>query len=127
MEEQRKAGPMRVLVLEDVPTDAEIILRELRKVGIAFVSQRVDTREGFEQALRDFKPDLILSDFSLPASFDGLTALDAARTLVGWRRLRLDAARRAVRLDRHGMRLDLGGIAKGYILQEAVRTLRACR
>ena len=71
--------PLRVLMLEDVPTDAEITLRELRKVGIPFVSQRVDTRDKFEEALREFKPDLILSDFSLPASFDGLAALDIAR------------------------------------------------
>ncbi|MBI4195205.1 MAG: EAL domain-containing protein [Betaproteobacteria bacterium] len=71
--------PLRVLILEDVPTDAELTLRELRKVGIPFVSQRVDAREKFEQALYEFKPDLILSDFSLPASFDGLMALDIAR------------------------------------------------
>jgi thiamine biosynthesis lipoprotein len=51
--------------------------------------------------------------------------LDAARALVGWQRIGLDAGRRAVRLGVPGMRLDLGGIAKGYILQEALRTLRA--
>ena len=70
---------MRVLLLEDVPTDAEITLRELRKVGVPFVSKRVDTRERFQEALAEFRPDLILSDFSLPASFDGLAALDIAR------------------------------------------------
>jgi thiamine biosynthesis lipoprotein len=51
-------------------------------------------------------------------------ALAAARTLTGWQKLALDPRRRAVRLGRQGMRLDLGGIAKGYILQEALRTLR---
>jgi thiamine biosynthesis lipoprotein len=51
------------------------------------------------------------------------SALDRARTLVGWQHVAMDPARRAVRLVRSGMRLDLGGIAKGYILQEAVRTL----
>jgi thiamine biosynthesis lipoprotein len=50
--------------------------------------------------------------------------LEAARALVGWRHIELDPFRRAVRLARRGMRLDLGGIAKGYILQEALRTLR---
>jgi thiamine biosynthesis lipoprotein len=49
--------------------------------------------------------------------------LDEARKLVGWQHIALDSARRAVRLDRPSMRLDLGGIAKGYILQEAVRAL----
>ena len=51
-------------------------------------------------------------------------AIAAARTLVGWQRLDVDADRRRLRLA-PGMRLDLGGIAKGYILQEALRTLAA--
>jgi thiamine biosynthesis lipoprotein len=50
--------------------------------------------------------------------------LEAARALVGWRHIGLDRSRRAVRLARYGMRLDLGGIAKGYILQAARSTLR---
>jgi FAD:protein FMN transferase len=52
-------------------------------------------------------------------------AIDAARALVGWRYIELDASRRALRFTRAGMRLDLGGIAKGYILQDALGTLRA--
>jgi thiamine biosynthesis lipoprotein len=51
-------------------------------------------------------------------------AIAAARARTGWHRIALDHERRAVRLEA-GMRLDLGGIAKGYILQEAVRTLAA--
>jgi thiamine biosynthesis lipoprotein len=53
------------------------------------------------------------------------SALADARTRVGWRLVDLDPARQAVRLARPGMRLDLGGIAKGYILQEALAVLRA--
>jgi FAD:protein FMN transferase len=41
------------------------------------------------------------------------SALDAAKRLVGWRLVELDRARPAVRLAREGVRLDLGGIAKG--------------
>jgi thiamine biosynthesis lipoprotein len=52
-------------------------------------------------------------------------ALAAARARVGWRGIELDAASGAIRLARPGMRLDLGGIAKGFILQEALRTLAA--
>jgi thiamine biosynthesis lipoprotein len=48
-----------------------------------------------------------------------------ARARVGWTRLELDAARRALRFRAAGMRLDLGGIAKGYILQDAVRLIAA--
>lgn len=51
-------------------------------------------------------------------------ARESARALVGWRHLEIDRARGAVRLAKEGMRVDLGGIAKGYILQQALRTLR---
>lgn len=56
----------------------------------------------------------------LPAA----AAIEQARALVGWQHLEIDRARGAVRLLKSGMRLDLGGIAKGYILQEGLRTLR---
>lgn len=49
---------------------------------------------------------------------------DSARGLVGWRMLEVDTIGNQVRLARPGMRLDLGGIAKGYILSEALATLR---
>jgi len=57
----------------------------------------------------------------LPAPAD----LAAARALVGWRHLRLDATARTAQLALPGMRLDLGGIAKGYVGDEALATLRA--
>jgi len=52
--------------------------------------------------------------------------LEAARQAVGFPQLRLDPARRTAELRRPKMRLDLGGIAKGYALQEALRTLERC-
>jgi thiamine biosynthesis lipoprotein len=52
-------------------------------------------------------------------------AIADARRRVGWRHVALDAPRRCVRLARAGMRLDLGGVAKGFILQAALDTLRA--
>jgi thiamine biosynthesis lipoprotein len=52
-------------------------------------------------------------------------ALAVARSRVGWRHIDLDEARSSIRLAVRGMRLDLGGIAKGYILQEGLRSLRA--
>ncbi len=51
--------------------------------------------------------------------------LAAARDLVGWRNVELDPAARTVRLTKPGMKLDLGGIAKGYAAQRAVDELRA--
>ncbi len=69
---------LRVLMLEDIPTDAELIEHELRKAGIVFISKRVDTREAFIHALEDFRPDVILSDYKLPG-FDGMAALEIVK------------------------------------------------
>lgn len=52
-------------------------------------------------------------------------AVQAASVLVGWRLLQLDETAGAVRLGRPGMRLDLGGIAKGFVLDEALKALAA--
>ena len=49
--------------------------------------------------------------------------LSAARTASGFRHLALDPSARRVRLDRPDMSLDLGGIAKGYAADAALRVL----
>ncbi|MCC7434436.1 MAG: FAD:protein FMN transferase [Methanoregulaceae archaeon] len=51
--------------------------------------------------------------------------IEAARRLVGYRNLTLDKPSRFVRLRLPGMKLDLGGIAKGYACDEAQKVLRA--
>ena len=51
--------------------------------------------------------------------------LNRARALAGSHRLTLDPVRPSIRLDQPRMRLDLGGIAKGYILQESLAVLRS--
>ncbi|HEX2723567.1 MAG TPA: FAD:protein FMN transferase [Gemmatimonadaceae bacterium] len=50
-------------------------------------------------------------------------SLDSLRALVGYERVELDSAALTVRLPHRGMRLDLGGIAKGYSLDLARRAL----
>jgi PAS domain-containing protein len=65
---------LRILILEDLPTDAELCEREIKKTLGSCEFKRVETREGFTEALIKFKPDLIISDFKLPV-FDGLSAL----------------------------------------------------
>jgi PAS domain S-box-containing protein len=65
---------LRILILEDVPADAELEEHELRKAELVFTSKIVDTKETFLKELDDFLPDLILSDYELP-SFDGIAAL----------------------------------------------------
>ncbi|MCX6294844.1 MAG: response regulator [Bacteroidetes bacterium] len=64
---------LKILILEDNPIDADLIHRELKKSGLIFTHEVVQTRDEFELSIENFKPDLILSDFSLP-SFDGLSA-----------------------------------------------------
>lgn len=50
--------------------------------------------------------------------------LEAARQLVGWKKLTLSERAKTVQLAAKGMRLDLGGIAKGYANDEAQRVLK---
>ncbi len=72
------SAPTRVLMVEDRPEDRELIEHELKNAKILFESQNVTTREDFLKALRSFKPDIVLSDFSLP-EFDALEAIGILR------------------------------------------------
>jgi len=63
----------KILILEDNQSDADLLLRELKKSGLRFTSEIVQTRLAFEHALKKFSPDIILSDYALP-SFDAITA-----------------------------------------------------
>ena len=69
---------LRILILEDLPSDAELMVYELRQAGIAHSHRRVADREHFVAALEEDWPDIILSDFHLPG-FDGLEALALAQ------------------------------------------------
>jgi diguanylate cyclase (GGDEF)-like protein/PAS domain S-box-containing protein len=69
---------VRVLLTEDVAADAELEVRELKRAGMSVAHRIVDSEDSFCAALREFAPDVILSDFSMPA-FDGMAALAIAR------------------------------------------------
>jgi len=69
---------IRVLLVEDVATDAELELRELRRAGFRLEHRVVETEDALRRELRAFEPDIILSDFSMP-NFDGMFALAVAR------------------------------------------------
>ena len=73
-----RSDPLRILILEDVPMDAELVEYELSRASVDFDARRVDTRDAFEQQLAEFRPDVILSDYTLPR-FDGMAALSVAR------------------------------------------------
>jgi PAS domain S-box-containing protein len=68
---------IRVLIVEDLPTDAELSEREIRKALGACEFRRVETREAFLAAIDEYGPGLIVSDFKMPR-FDGLSALKLA-------------------------------------------------
>jgi thiamine biosynthesis lipoprotein len=55
----------------------------------------------------------------------GESELAAIRALIDWRGVEVDTARRTARVRTAGMRLDLGGIAKGYASEQAVRLLKS--
>jgi PAS domain S-box-containing protein len=65
---------LKILQLEDDPADAEIILLALKKEGFDCESERVETEQGYLNAIRTRTFDLILADRSLPG-FDGFSAL----------------------------------------------------
>jgi PAS domain S-box-containing protein len=69
--------PLRVLLVEDQVTDAELLLLALRQAGYAPEAIRVQTEESFLAEIES-EPDLILADYSLP-QFDAPRALELLR------------------------------------------------
>ena len=51
-------------------------------------------------------------------------ALARARQAIGWRHLKLDASCRTVSFEREGMRIDLGGFAKGHAVDNCIALLK---
>jgi CheY-like chemotaxis protein len=81
----RSGAPMmyknvRILILEDSPSDADLIEFALQEEGISFISKRVETERDYIRELQGFSPDIILSDYNLP-QYTGSLALDAAKKL----------------------------------------------
>ncbi|HSQ04397.1 MAG TPA: response regulator, partial [Burkholderiales bacterium] len=80
MERSAKASAsetLRVVLLEDSASDAELIIRELRSFGYGTQWVRIDTEEDFRAQIGS-DPDLILADYTLP-EFDALRALEILR------------------------------------------------
>lgn len=66
-------------MLEDLEEDAVLIERTLKRDNLAFLRKRVDTKDEFTEALEAFRPDVILSDHSLPM-FNSIEALEICKT-----------------------------------------------
>jgi PAS domain S-box-containing protein len=67
-------GTLKILFVEDVINDAELIWHTIEKSGISFDKLLVDNKKDFLKGLKSYNPDIIISDYSLP-QFDGMTAL----------------------------------------------------
>lgn len=67
--------PLRILIVEDSPDDAELIHRALRKQGFTVHWVRVEDHTGVAQALTNETWDAVLTDHSMPslASTDVIT------------------------------------------------------
>jgi thiamine biosynthesis lipoprotein len=105
------AGRRAVAVSEETFTVIQ------RAVEVARRSKGVfDITVGAFQGLWKFDQD---RDGTIPADDE----IEARRALVGWKHVQLDARRRTVKLRKKGMRITLGGIAKGFAVDRAARLL----
>jgi PAS domain S-box-containing protein len=71
-------GTLRVLLAEDSPTDAKLVVAALRGIGRTIDFDRVETPETMRAALASKTWDLVISDWSMP-KFTGLEALAVLR------------------------------------------------
>jgi two-component system, NarL family, sensor histidine kinase UhpB len=69
---------LRILIVEDLASDAELMAFELRQANLPFSIRRVENEADFLREVAQFHPHLILSDYHLP-NFNGLAALALAQ------------------------------------------------
>jgi DNA-binding NtrC family response regulator len=70
---------LRVLIIDDSPPDAELVIAELERGAYHVVWERVQTAEALKTALARASWDVILSDYDMP-SFTGPAALHLLQT-----------------------------------------------
>ncbi|MES1160372.1 MAG: PAS domain S-box protein, partial [Bacteroidota bacterium] len=66
--------PIRILHLEDVRSDADLVKRAVKMSGLQFEWRWVSSKKDFELALTEFSPDIVISDHTLP-NFTSIQAL----------------------------------------------------
>ena len=69
---------LRLLIIEDVAAEAELAIQQLKWAGLECTWMRVDTEAALRRELRELRPHVVISDFSLPG-YDGSAALSLVR------------------------------------------------
>lgn len=64
---------IKIVLLEDNPADADLLVRQLSKSGMDFLIEITETRNKYIEILHKFRPDIVLSDYAMP-SFDAVAA-----------------------------------------------------
>lgn len=72
---------VRILIVEDQPTDAELAEKEILKTLQSCLFKRVETREEYLAELESFQPEVIITDYRMPR-FNGLEALKLAQEKI---------------------------------------------
>jgi signal transduction histidine kinase len=76
-----KTNQLKILLVEDNPADADLIVRELRRDGFVITAEIVQSPDQFRQQLRDTPPDLVLSDYNLK-DWGGMDALEILKEMA---------------------------------------------
>ncbi len=116
--EASAARILRILILEDMPSDADLIEYELREAELCFTALRVKTEAEYVHALEKFAPDIIISDYDLP-QYNGSLALAEAKTRCP--EVPFILVTGALEEDRAIDSLENGG--KDYVMKQHLRKL----
>lgn len=111
---------IRILILEDRTTDADLMEFELTEAGLVFTSRRTIDEKTFLRGLEEFCPDLILSDYDLP-QYSGALALAEAKSRFPDVPFILVTG--ALDQDAEKVREILAGGASGYVLKDRLDLL----
>jgi len=72
----------KILIVEHNLSAVSLIQQELNMGCVNYISKMVRTENEYEKALHNFKPDIIISNYFLPSSFEGITAFELKEKLA---------------------------------------------
>lgn len=111
---------IRILILEDLASDAELVKYCLEEAGFAFTTRWAVNQKEFLRGLDEFYPDLILSDYHLPKYNGALALAEAKKRLPDVPFILVTGERRK---DEDRIKHFLVGGASDYILKDRLELL----